>query len=212
MNVINVFLDVVTGRKDQLPDTDFLEIAFAGKSNVGKSSLLNTLINRKSLARTSSKPGKTQTINFYNVEEQLYFVDLPGYGYAKVSKKDRERWGQFIEEYLTKRQQLRLVVLLIDIRHEPGKNDVLMYDWIKYQGFQPLVIATKMDKLKRSQVKKHLNVIQKALKMPDQKNIIAFSATTKQGKDEIWERFDTLLEEYAEQQATVEQEIDGSEE
>ncbi|WP_105615107.1 ribosome biogenesis GTP-binding protein YihA/YsxC [Vallitalea okinawensis] len=212
MNVNNVYLDVVTGRKDQLPDTDFLEIAFAGKSNVGKSSLLNTLINRKSLARTSSKPGKTQTINFYNVEEQLYFVDLPGYGYAKVSKADRERWGRFIEDYLTTRQQLRLVVLLIDIRHEPGKNDVLMYDWIKYQGFEPLIIATKMDKLKRSQIKKHLNVIQKALKMPNQKNIIPFSAVSKQGKDEIWERFDTLLQEYADQHAAMEDEVKEIEE
>lgn len=206
MNVNNVYLDVVTGRKDQLPDSHFMEIAFAGKSNVGKSSLLNCLINRKSLARTSSKPGKTQTINFYNVEEQLYFVDLPGYGYAKVSKADRERWGRFIEDYLSGRQQLKQVVLLIDIRHEPGQNDKLMYDWVVYQGFQPLIVATKMDKLKRSQIRKHVNVIQKAFKMPDQKNIIPFSATTKQGKEEIWARFDELLEEHNAQLEKVREE------
>lgn len=206
MKVNNVYLDVVTGRKDQLPDSDFMEIAFAGKSNVGKSSLLNSLINRKALARTSSKPGKTQTINFYNVEEQLYFVDLPGYGYAKVSQAERQRWGRFIEEYLSGRQQLRQVVLLVDIRHQPGENDRIMYDWMVYEGFQPLIVATKLDKLKRSQVKKHLNVIQKAFKMPDQKNIIPFSATTKQGKEEIWNYFDQLLAEHQEALAEKQQE------
>lgn len=194
MDVNNVFLDVVCGRMDQLPDSSMLEIAFAGKSNVGKSSLLNCLINRKKLARTSGQPGKTQTINFYNVEESLYFVDLPGYGYAKVSKKEREKWGAFIESYLTTRVQLRQVVLLVDARHEPGKNDLMMYDWVVYNGYKPLIVATKVDKIKRSQVRKHMNVIQKAFRLPDQKSIIPFSATTKQGKEEIWERFDALLE------------------
>lgn len=195
MNVNNVFLDVVVGNKSQLPDFNKVEIAFAGKSNVGKSSLLNCLINRKALARTSGKPGKTQTLNFYNVEEKLYFVDLPGYGYAKVSKKDQERWGKLTEDYLMERQQLRMVVLLIDIRHEPGKNDKMMYDWIVDNGFYPLIVATKADKLKRSQVQQHVKMIKNGLKLNVNCQIIPFSAVTKQGKDEIWEVFEELLEE-----------------
>lgn len=194
MNVNHVNLEVVSGNASQFPDSGLIEVAFAGKSNVGKSSLINALINRKSLARTSSQPGKTQTINFYNVEEKLYFVDLPGYGYAKVSKKERERWGKFIEEYLHKREQLKHIILLVDIRHEPGKNDIMLYDWMVYNGFEPLVIATKLDKIKRSQIQKHVSVIKKTLGVEDIHNIIPFSATTKQGKDQIWEVLDRLID------------------
>ncbi|MCT4596870.1 MAG: ribosome biogenesis GTP-binding protein YihA/YsxC [Vallitalea sp.] len=193
MNVNNVNLDIVAGNEKQFPDTGLIEIAFAGKSNVGKSSLINALINRKSYARTSSQPGKTQTINFYNVEDALYFVDLPGYGYAKVSKKERERWGKFIESYLNKRMQLKQIILLVDIRHEPNNNDKMLYDWITYNGFQPLVIATKLDKLKRSQVEKHVSVIKKAFNIKDRNTIIPFSAVTKQGKDKLWEILDELI-------------------
>jgi GTP-binding protein len=193
MNVNNVNLDIVAGNEKQFPDTGLIEIAFAGKSNVGKSSLINALINRKSYARTSSQPGKTQTINFYNVEDALYFVDLPGYGYAKVSKKERERWGKFIESYLNKRMQLKQILLLVDIRHEPNNNDKMLYDWITYNGFQPLVIATKLDKLKRSQVEKHVSVIKKAFNIKDRNTIIPFSAVTKQGKDKLWEILDELI-------------------
>lgn len=195
MEVHNVALETVAGRTDQLPDTDKVEIAFAGKSNVGKSSLINSLINRKALARTSGQPGKTQTINFYNVEDQVYFVDLPGYGYAKVSKQDRERWGKFIESYLHKSIKLKLIVLLLDIRHEPSANDKMMYDWIVFQGFRPLIVATKMDKLKRSQIQKHVKMIKQGLNITNESKVIPFSATTKQGKDEIWEVFDQLIVE-----------------
>ncbi|QUH28596.1 ribosome biogenesis GTP-binding protein YihA/YsxC [Vallitalea guaymasensis] len=194
MNVNNVNLEVVSGNTSQFPDTGLLEIAFAGKSNVGKSSLINALINRKSYARTSSQPGKTQTINFYNIEDKLYFVDLPGYGYAKVSKTERERWGKFIESYLYERQQLKQILLLVDIRHEPGNNDKMLYDWIVYNGFDPIVVATKLDKIKRSQIDKHVSIIRKSLGITDRKKIVPFSATTKQGKDTLWEIIDDIIE------------------
>lgn len=190
MEVNNVKLDVVCGNPSQFPDTDLNEIAFAGKSNVGKSSLINALINRKALARTSSQPGKTQTINFYNVEDKLYFVDLPGYGFAKVSKAERERWGKFIETYLMKREQLKQVVLLVDIRHEPSANDKIMYDWICHYQSNVIVVATKADKINRSQIQKHISMIRKGLEMNSNHIIIPFSAQTKQGKEEIWEVFD----------------------
>lgn len=193
MNVNNVSLEAVGVKLDQYPATGLLEIAFAGKSNVGKSSLINGLINRKALARTSSQPGKTQTINFYNVEDALYFVDLPGYGYAKTSKADRKRWANMIEDYLYKRTTIKLVVLLVDIRHEPGNNDIMMADWIKQNGYKPLVIATKSDKIKRSKVNKHISVIKKALQIEDV-TVIPFSATNKQGKEEIWQQFEKILE------------------
>ncbi|NLK21134.1 MAG: YihA family ribosome biogenesis GTP-binding protein [Epulopiscium sp.] len=190
MLVNNVELEFVCGSESQIPDTDLNEIAFAGKSNVGKSSLINSLINRKALARTSAQPGKTQTINFYNVEEKLYFVDLPGYGFAKVSKTERERWGKFIESYLINREQLKQVVLLIDIRHEPGQNDKMMYDWLCHYQNNVLVIATKMDKIKRSQLQKQLAIIKKGLNMDPNHKLIPFSAQTKQGTEEIWNVFD----------------------
>ncbi|GMQ59478.1 ribosome biogenesis GTP-binding protein YihA/YsxC [Vallitalea sediminicola] len=194
MNVNNVNLEVVSGNPSQFPDTGLFEIAFAGKSNVGKSSLINALINRKSYARTSSQPGKTQTINFYNIEDKIYFVDLPGYGYAKVSKSERERWGKFIESYLNKRKQIKQILLLVDIRHEPNSNDKMLYDWIVYNGLEPIVIATKLDKIKRSQIDKHVSVIKKSLGIQDRNKIVPFSASTKQGKDALWEIIDNIIE------------------
>lgn len=180
-------LETVCGITSTLPKNDKIEIAFAGKSNVGKSSLINGLLNRKALARTSGTPGKTQTINFYNINESFYFVDLPGYGYAKVSMKEREKWGKMIEKYLNNSQRLVLVFLLIDIRHEPSANDKMMYDWIIESGFSPVIIATKLDKIKRSQIQKNVSIIRKNLGMESTDNIFTFSALTKLGKDEIWE-------------------------
>ena len=160
MVIKNVSLETVIGVTSKIPDNQMPEIAFAGKSNVGKSSLINALMNRKSLARTSSQPGKTQTINFYNINDELYFVDLPGYGYAKVSEQEKIKWGQLIERYLHSSAQLKAVFLLIDIRHAPSENDRIMYQWIVDQGFHPIIIATKLDKIKRSQVQKQMKVAQ----------------------------------------------------
>ncbi len=193
MNVTKVNLETVCGITSKLPENHLPEFAFAGKSNVGKSSLINGLMNRKSYARTSSQPGKTQTINFYNINEQLYFVDLPGYGYAKVSMELRAKWGKMIERYLKKSEQLKLIFLLVDIRHEPSENDRDMYDWIVHNGFQPVVIATKLDKINRSQIAKQTKLIRTSLKMPKEGILIPFSAETKQGRDEIWQRIEALL-------------------
>ncbi len=193
MNVNNVSLETVCGITSTLPENSLPEFAFAGKSNVGKSSLINSLINRKSLARTSAQPGKTQTINFYNVEEQLYFVDLPGYGYAKVSQETKEKWGKMIERYLKKSKQLKLVFLLIDIRHEPSANDKNMYEWIEYNGFEPVIIATKLDKINRSQVPKHIKMLRTGLGLKKETILIPFSSETKQGKEEIWEIIESYL-------------------
>lgn len=193
MNVNNVSLETVCGITSTLPENSLPEFAFAGKSNVGKSSLINALINRKALARTSAQPGKTQTINFYNVEEQLYFVDLPGYGYAKVSQEIKEKWGKMIERYLQKSKQLKLVFLLIDIRHEPSANDKNMYEWIEYNGFEPIIIATKLDKINRSQVAKHVKMLRTGLGLKKETILIPFSAETKQGKEEIWEIIESYL-------------------
>ena len=193
MNVTKVNLETVCGITSKLPENLLPEFAFAGKSNVGKSSLINGLMNRKSYARTSSQPGKTQTINFYNINEQLYFVDLPGYGYAKVSMELRAKWGKMIERYLKKSQQLKLIFLLVDIRHEPSENDRDMYDWIVHNGFQPIVIATKLDKINRSQIAKQTKLIRTSLKMPKDGILIPFSAETKQGRDEIWSKIEEFL-------------------
>ena len=187
MNVNNVELETVCGITSKLPANTLPEIAFAGKSNVGKSSLINALINRKSLARTSSQPGKTQTINFYNVEKLLYFVDLPGYGYAKVSEETKMQWGKMIERYLNTSKQLKLIFLLADIRHEPSENDRLMYDYVVNSGYTPVIIATKADKLKRSEIQKALKVIRQGFGLPADGILIPFSAESKQGKDEVWE-------------------------
>ena len=193
MVIKSVNLETVCGITSKLPENSLPEVAFAGKSNVGKSSLINGLMNRKSYARTSAQPGKTQTINFYNINEALYFVDLPGYGYAKVSKETKEKWGKMIERYLMGSAQLRLVFLLIDIRHEPSANDIGMYQWIVHNGFYPVIIATKSDKLNRSQVPKHVKMIKNTLQVAEGTPIVPFSAVTKQGRDEIWQ----LIETYA---------------
>lgn len=185
MIIKNAELETVCGVSSKLPDNPGVEIAFAGKSNVGKSSLINGLLNRKALARTSSQPGKTQTINFYKINQEFYFVDLPGYGYAKVSAAEREKWGKMIERYLHSSNQLQLVFLLIDIRHEPSQNDVMMYDWICHNGFTPVIIATKADKIKRSQLQKNIKIIRQKLGMQKENLLFPFSALTRQGRDEI---------------------------
>lgn len=193
MKIKNVDLEIVCGITSKLPETDKVEIAFAGKSNVGKSSLINALMNRKSLARTSATPGKTQTINFYNINDSMYLVDLPGYGYAKVSEKEKIQWGKLIERYLHQSKQLKAVFLLVDIRHDPSENDKTMYDWILHNGYQPIIIATKADKLKRSQIPKHVKAIKEGLKLVPGSVVIPFSAQTKQGRDEIWNLAEQLL-------------------
>ena len=193
MIVKSAELETVCGIKSKLPDNDLPEIAFAGKSNVGKSSLINGLLNRKSLARTSAQPGKTQTINFYNVNKNLYFVDLPGYGYAKVSVEIRAKWGKMIERYLHGSPQLKKVFLLIDIRHVPSENDCMMYDWIVDNGYEPVIICTKLDKIKRSQVQKNLKLIREKLDLVPGTTMIPFSAQTKQGRDEIWNLIEETL-------------------
>lgn len=186
MIVKSLNLETVCGITSRLPENTCPEVAFAGKSNVGKSSLINALVNRKSFARTSSEPGKTQTINFYNVNNELYLVDLPGYGYARTSMETREKWGKMIEKYLHTSKMLKAVFLLVDIRHEPSQNDVNMYDWIKYQGFTPVVIATKADKIKRSQLPRQIKLVRDTLGMEKEELLIPFSAETKQGREEIW--------------------------
>ena len=194
MKIKNVALETVCGVTSKLPENKFPEVAFAGKSNVGKSSLINALMQRKALARTSAQPGKTQTINFYNVNDEIYFVDLPGYGYAKVSQTEKEKWGKMIEKYLHTSKQLKAVFLLIDIRHEPSANDVNMYEWMKFQGFAPIVIATKSDKINRSQLPKQLKAVRTGLKMDKDGILIPFSAETKAGRDEIYEIIDRIIE------------------
>ena len=188
-------LETVCGITSTLPETEMPEIAFAGKSNVGKSSLINGLLNRKSLARTSSQPGKTQTINYYNINHDLYFVDLPGYGYAQVSVEIRAKWGKMVERYLHTSKQLRLVFLLIDIRHEPSENDCIMYDWIVKNGYDPVIIATKLDKIKRSQIQKNLKIIRQKIQPVEGTIIIPFSAQTKQGKEEILQLIEDRIAE-----------------
>ena len=196
MVIKNAELETVCGIKSKLPQNEQVEIAFAGKSNVGKSSLINGLLNRKALARTSSQPGKTQTINFYKINDSFYFVDLPGYGYAKVSATEREKWGKMIENYLHTSEKLILVFLLIDIRHEPSANDKMMYDWILHNGFTPVIIATKLDKIKRSQLQKNLKIIRTKLEMGKDDLIFPFSATSKQGKEEILDYIESLVNQY----------------
>lgn len=187
MVIKNVNLETVCGITSTLPENEKPEVAFAGKSNVGKSSLINALMNRKSYARISATPGKTQTINYYNINGEIYLVDLPGYGYAKVSEKEKEQWGKLVERYLHGSIQLKAIFLLIDIRHAPSENDRMMYRWILEQGFMPVIIATKLDKLKRSQVPKQLKVLKEGLKLVPGTKLIPFSSVTKQGREEIWE-------------------------
>lgn len=188
----SVELETVCGITSTFPENDKIEIAFAGKSNVGKSSMINALVNRKALARTSAQPGKTQTINFYKVNNEVYFVDLPGYGYAKVSEEVKAKWGKLIERYLHDSQMLKAVFLLVDIRHEPSANDKNMYEWIVYQGYHPIIIATKLDKINRSQIQKHVKMIKTGLNVKPGTVVIPFSAATKQGREEIWETICSL--------------------
>lgn len=195
MIIKNVSLETVCGITSKLPENEHMEFAFAGKSNVGKSSLINGLMNRKALARTSAQPGKTQTINFYNVNDQMYLVDLPGYGYAKVNEQEKAKWGKMIENYLHKSKQLKAVFLLIDIRHEPSGNDRMMYEWILNQGFEPIIIATKLDKINRSQIQRHIKMIKDGLKVVKNTIVIPYSAQTKQGREEIYELLDSYLEQ-----------------
>lgn len=192
MVIKNVSLDIVCGITSKLPKTGRPEVAFAGKSNVGKSSLINALMNRKSLARTSAAPGKTQTINFYNVNEAIYLVDLPGYGYARASEEIKAKWGKMIEDYLHQSQEIRAVFLLIDIRHNPTENDRIMYRWILDHGYEPIIVATKLDKIKRSQIQKQIKLVRQGLNVVPGTMIIPFSAQTKQGREEIWEVIDQL--------------------
>ena len=193
MKIRSLELETVCGITSTLPENDKPEIAFAGKSNVGKSSLINALLNRKSFARTSSEPGKTQTINFYNINNFMYCVDLPGYGFAKVSRETQAKWGKMIENYLKKSSVLKAVFLLIDIRHEPGNNDKEMYDWIVYNGFEPIIIATKLDKIKRCQIQKNVKVIKDKLQVKPGTKVIPFSSETKQGREEVWALIDELV-------------------
>ena len=186
MVIKKVNLDIVIGVTSAIPDTEFPEVAFAGKSNVGKSSLINALMNRKSYARTSSQPGKTQTINFYNINDAMYLVDLPGYGYANASPAVQAKWGKMIEKYLRQSANLKQVFLLVDIRHDPSENDKMMYNWIVDNGFRPVIIATKLDKLKRSQIAKHVKAVRAGLGLKEDDILIPFSSQTKQGLDELW--------------------------
>ena len=193
MVIKKVNLDIVIGVTSAIPQTELLEVAFAGKSNVGKSSLINALMNRKSYARTSSQPGKTQTINYYNINDAMFLVDLPGYGYANANQQVKAKWGKMVEKYLKVSKQLRQVFLLIDIRHDPSANDKMMYDWMVYQGFTPIIIATKLDKIKRSQIQKNVKAIREGLKVKPGTVIIPFSSETKQGRDELWEVIDSFV-------------------
>ena len=195
MIIKNVSLETVCGITSKLPENLHPEVAFAGKSNVGKSSLINALMNRKALARTSAQPGKTQTINYYNVNDAVYFVDLPGYGYAQANERVKAQWGKMIEDYLHRSKQLKAVFLLIDIRHAPSENDRIMYGWVKKMGFDPIIIATKLDKINRSQIQKQVKLIRTTLEADKETVIIPFSATSKQGREEIYEIIDRIIEE-----------------
>ena len=192
MNFQNVEFLISAAAPKDFPGNRLPEIAFAGRSNVGKSSLINKLLNRKKLARVSASPGKTATINFYNIDDSLIFVDLPGYGFARVSKQEKEKWGRMIEEYLNEREQLARVVLLVDMRHKPSADDVMMYNWILESGFEPFVIATKKDKVKPGQREAALQLIKDTLGTD---NVIPFSSEKGDGVDEVWSVFKNMIEE-----------------
>ncbi|MCR4651500.1 MAG: ribosome biogenesis GTP-binding protein YihA/YsxC [Lachnospiraceae bacterium] len=205
MVIKNVNLETVIGVTSVIPENTLPEVAFAGKSNVGKSSLINALMNRKSYARISSQPGKTQTINFYNINDEMYFVDLPGYGYANASVEVKAKWGKMIERYLNRSKALKKVFLLIDIRHAPGRNDVDMYNWIVNNGYEPVIIATKLDKIKRSQIDKQLKIIRETLGIDRSVIMIPFSSETKQGRDEVYKLLDDILSEEKDFEETTEE-------
>lgn len=194
MVIKNVNLETVCGITSTLPENTLPEIAFAGKSNVGKSSLINGLMNRKSLARTSSQPGKTQTINYYNVNGELYFVDLPGYGYATANEAVKAQWGKLIEDYLHQSKKILAVFLLIDIRHAPSENDRIMYDWILERGYKPIIIATKLDKIKRSQIAKQTKLICDTLQVEEGTQVLPYSALNKRGREEIYDLIDSMMD------------------
>lgn len=205
MVIKSVNLETVCGITSKIPVNTKPEVAFAGKSNVGKSSLINALMNRKSLARTSAQPGKTQTINYYNINDDIYYVDLPGYGYANANENVKAQWGKMIEDYLHKSEMLKAVFLLIDIRHKPSENDRIMYDWVCNNGYHPIIIATKLDKINRSQIQKQVKLIKETLQVEKGTVVIPFSATSKQGRDEIYEIIDRIVEE-SKEEAPVETE------
>lgn len=192
MKVTSSEIVISAVKPDQYPDLDLPEIALAGRSNVGKSSFINKLLNRKNLARTSSKPGKTQTLNFYIINEVLHFVDVPGYGYAKVSKSERDAWGKMIETYFTKRRQLCAAVLLVDLRHAPSKDDVMMYEFLKHYEIPVIVVATKADKIPKGKWQKHMKVVRETLNKDPNDPLICFSSETGQGKVEAW----SMIEQY----------------
>ncbi|MFC7783079.1 MULTISPECIES: ribosome biogenesis GTP-binding protein YihA/YsxC [unclassified Rossellomorea] len=187
MKVNQVELVISAVRPEQYPGDFLPEFALAGRSNVGKSSFINKMIGRKSMARISSKPGKTQTLNFYKIEETLYYVDVPGYGFAKVSKTEREAWGKMIETYITSREQLRAVILIVDLRHAPTNDDVMMYDFLKHHELPCIVIATKADKIPKGKWQKHLKVTRETLNMDKEDDLIMFSSETGLGKDKAWD-------------------------
>lgn len=187
MDVNNVELIISAVRPEQYPETDLPEYALAGRSNVGKSSFINTMIRRKSMARISQKPGKTQTLNFYKIEEALFFVDVPGYGFAKVSKTEREKWGVMIETYITSREQLRGVIQIVDVRHKPTEDDRMMYEFLKYYDIPVIVIATKADKIPRSKWQKNAKIVRETLDFDPDDKFVLFSSETKMGKDEAWQ-------------------------
>ncbi|MGC4376224.1 ribosome biogenesis GTP-binding protein YihA/YsxC [Fictibacillus sp. Mic-4] len=193
MKVTKAEIVISAVKPEQYPDGNLPEIGLAGRSNVGKSSFINKMINRKSLARTSSKPGKTQTLNFYLINDQMYFVDVPGYGFAKVSKSEREAWGKMIETYILKRSQLKAVVQLIDVRHAPTKDDVLMYDWLKHYQIPVIIVATKCDKVPKGKWDKHVKIIKDTLNKEPEDPIILFSSETGHGKDSAWSTIESYL-------------------
>lgn len=195
MVIKKVELEKVIGVTSKIPDMPYPEFAFAGKSNVGKSSLINALMNRKSLARVSSQPGKTQTINYYNVNDKIYLVDLPGYGYTKVAVEVKAKWGKMVEKYLRQSKMLKYVFLLIDSRHKPSDNDIMMYEWIVSQGVTPIIVATKTDKLKRSQIKGQMELIMKTLNLTSKEQLLPFSSETKVGVNELWEIIEGIYPE-----------------
>jgi GTP-binding protein len=194
MKISNSKIIISAAWKEQWPDDKIPEFAFAGRSNVGKSTLINMLVNRIKLAFTSSKPGKTRIINFYDIDGKIKFVDLPGYGFAKVSKTEKEKWGKMIEGYLSERENLVEVILLVDIRHKPTNDDVVMYNWIKSMGFNGIVIGTKADKVKRAQMPKNINLIRKTLSMNVDGVLLPMSSTQRKGKYEFWDMINQLLE------------------
>lgn len=193
MKVHNVEMIMSAVKPEQYPEEGYPEFALAGRSNVGKSSFINRMISRKSLARTSSKPGKTQTLNFYKIEEQLFFVDVPGYGYAKVSKKEREAWGKMIEQYLTQREQLKAVLLIVDVRHSPTEDDCLMYDFLVHYNIPAIVIATKVDKISKGKLAKHVKIVKEQLDMRSSDPLIPFSSESGMGMEQAWKEIESYM-------------------